>query len=158
MNPGMIRATVGSMIFAGWMLSNGIVSAATPPTQSQLTPRQVVEAFQKLAFDEYKPVEAILKYISPDVVEHDPTIPSTRDAIIEYMKARDWTKGGPKSDIKRIISEGEYVVVHHHLTRKPGEIGIAAVDIFRVKGGLIVEHWDVLQPIPSDSPNKAGMF
>jgi predicted SnoaL-like aldol condensation-catalyzing enzyme len=154
----VIRVTFGCVAFAGLMLSSGSGSAATQASQAQMTPRQVVEAFQKLAFEEYKPVEAIMKYISPNVVEHDPTIPSTRDAIIAYMKDRDWTKGGPKSDIKRIISEGEYVVVHHHLTRKPGEIGIAAVDIFRVKDGLIIEHWDVLQPIPVDSPNKAGMF
>jgi predicted SnoaL-like aldol condensation-catalyzing enzyme len=40
----------------------------------------------------------------------------------------------------------------------PDDLGQAVVDIFRVEDGRIVEHWDVLQPVPAESANSNGMF
>jgi len=159
-----MKRFVATIFLAGLIGGNTAAQAvdnspsAAVADRSHMSAREVVEAFQALAFVEYKPVEAILEYVSPDVIEHDPTIPSTREAIIEYMEQRDWTTGGPKSDIKRIISDGEYVVVHHHLVREPGTPGFAVIDMFRVENGWIVEHWDVLQPVPEGGPNTVGMF
>ena len=40
------------------------------------------------------------------------------------------------------------------------DLGRAVVDIFRVEDGRIVEHWDVMQPVPAESnnDNDNGMF
>lgn len=123
-----------------------------------MSTREVIEAFEKMGIDEHKPKEAVLAYFSPDVVDHDPGVKGDRQSIIDYLDSRDWSSGVPKRTIRHIIVEGDLGVVHHHIVRKPGEKGIAAVDIFRVKDGKVVEHWDVLQPIPEDSPNQNGMF
>lgn len=32
------------------------------------------------------------------------------------------------------------------------------VDLFRVRGGKTVEHWDVLQDVPATAANDNGMF
>ena len=40
----------------------------------------------------------------------------------------------------------------------PDDLGLAVVDIFRVEDGRIIEHWDVIQPVPAESANTNGMF
>jgi predicted SnoaL-like aldol condensation-catalyzing enzyme len=63
-----------------------------------------------------------------------------------------------RGDIKQIFADGDFVIVHVHGVRVPGERGSAIVDIFKLEDGKIVEHWDVLQPIPETSANTNGMF
>jgi len=118
----------------------------------------VVDAFDQMAFFDHKPVEAVMKYVSADVIEHDPTTANGRQGILDYFKKRDWSKSEMQDKIYREIVQGDMVVVHHHIMDHPGDIGMAAVDIFRVENGLIVEHWDVLQQVPQQPANKLSMF
>jgi predicted SnoaL-like aldol condensation-catalyzing enzyme len=50
------------------------------------------------------------------------------------------------------------VIVHVHVTPVPGTPGLAVVDIFRLEQGKIVEHWDVIQPVPDAALNMNSMF
>jgi predicted SnoaL-like aldol condensation-catalyzing enzyme len=118
----------------------------------------VVLAFDKLAFDDRKPKAAVLKFLSADFVDHDPALVGTRDSVIARLDKLDWSTGGPKREVQRVIGSGDIVAIHHRLTRKPGDQPIAAIDMFRVKEGLIVEHWDVMQTVPEASINPAPMF
>ena len=45
-----------------------------------------------------------------------------------------------------------------HVKQNQGDLGGAVVHIFRFHNGLIVEFWDVGQPIPENSPNENGVF
>ena len=53
---------------------------------------------------------------------------------------------------------GDYVIVHVHAVREPGTRGNAIIDIFRLENGKVVEHWDVIQPVPEKAANNNGMF
>ena len=57
-----------------------------------------------------------------------------------------------------MIAEGDLFMLHVHAVREPGQRGTAIVDIFRVENGKIVEHWDVLQPVPEKAANENTMF
>ncbi len=55
----------------------------------------------------------------------------------------------------RTVAEGEFVLV-----QSDGEVSRPVVyyDLFRVEGGKIVEHWDVIQDIPAEIPHDNGLF
>jgi predicted SnoaL-like aldol condensation-catalyzing enzyme len=59
--------------------------------------------------------------------------------------------------IKRVIAEGDLVVTHGLINRAPEDRGMAAVDIFRLHDGKIVEHWGVQQPLPERAANDNTM-
>jgi predicted SnoaL-like aldol condensation-catalyzing enzyme len=61
-------------------------------------------------------------------------------------------------DIKRAVAEGDLVVTHSLLKTSPEDRGAAAADIFRLEDGNVVEHWDVLQPVPESAANDHPMF
>jgi predicted SnoaL-like aldol condensation-catalyzing enzyme len=61
-------------------------------------------------------------------------------------------------DIKRTVAEGDLVVTHSLIKTSPEDRGTAAADFFRLEDGKIVEHWDVLQPVPESAANDHPMF
>jgi predicted SnoaL-like aldol condensation-catalyzing enzyme len=61
-------------------------------------------------------------------------------------------------DIRRVIADGDLVMTHSRLTFVPDGPDLALADIWRLDGGRIVEHWDVIQPVPAEAANNNGMF
>ncbi|WP_144713268.1 nuclear transport factor 2 family protein [Curtobacterium pusillum] len=80
------------------------------------------------------------------------------DAFVGYVH---WLRGQVPElhlDIKRTIAEGDLVVTHSNLHLAPGDRGMAVADFWRLDGGRIVEHWDVIQEVPEEAANTNTMF
>ncbi|UOO86254.1 nuclear transport factor 2 family protein [Neisseria arctica] len=61
--------------------------------------------------------------------------------------------------IKRVVAEGDLVVLHVNSKKTPEDPGNAVVDIFHLNNnGKIVEHWDISMPVPESSASGRGMF
>jgi predicted SnoaL-like aldol condensation-catalyzing enzyme len=98
------------------------------------------------------------EFISPDYVQHSALAPPGRESLKAFLRNARSESPDAVHDIKRSFVDGDHVVVHYHVRRWPGDVGFAVIDIFRVEGGMIVEHWDVLQPIDPNRPNPNSMF
>jgi len=86
--------------------------------------------------------------------QHNPGAGDDPEPFIEIVKRTAQNFPDFRMDSKRIIAEGDLVVLHSHLILKPGDRGTAVVDIFRLENGKIVEHWDVVQEVPEKSANN----
>ncbi|MEV7548812.1 nuclear transport factor 2 family protein [Amycolatopsis sp. NPDC089917] len=104
----------------------------------------VVDCFENLFA--HKDFAAAGANVHPDFVTHSPGFPSGRDAFVEAMRTSPMI--GADVSVKRVIADEDHVVVHLHVVPPGEEHGMAVVDIVRVADGLIVEHWDVKQPVP----------
>jgi predicted SnoaL-like aldol condensation-catalyzing enzyme len=122
------------------------------------TAKQIVEKFSQQFFIEKNYKQAYLDWVAPDYVQHNPIATDGRDKAIEALGPVFAANPDLKVDIKRIVGDETQVAVHYHSTMKPGTPGFAAVDMFRVKDCRIVEHWDVIQPMPTRSANDHPMF
>jgi predicted SnoaL-like aldol condensation-catalyzing enzyme len=120
--------------------------------------KDVVMAFGRLAFGEKNPADAAERYLSEDYVQHNPQVPDGREAFVQMVGGLLAQAPDAVFDVKRVIAEDDLVVLHTHLKVTPDENGQAVVDIFRVEDGKVVEHWDVLQPVPDESANDNSMF
>ena len=120
--------------------------------------KSIVREWNDLALNQRKPEEAVAKYLGPNYRQHNPGAADGAEPFIGFVKWFAQTYPDFRMESKRIIAEGDCVVLHSHLIRKPGERGTAVVDIFRLENGKIVEHWDVLQEVPETSANNNTMF
>ena len=92
--------------------------------------------------------------VSGPYIQHNPLFPNGLDSIIDYIKQA----GRIPCEVKRIAIDGDLAFVHVHYLDWGGQ-ETAGVDIFRFDAdGKIVEHWDVLQPVPAASNNANTMF
>jgi predicted SnoaL-like aldol condensation-catalyzing enzyme len=121
--------------------------------------KATVVAYYTTAFNDKNPELAVAKYGGPVYIQHNPLAADGFQAFIAFVKA--YTTANPQLhvDIKRVIGECNMVVTHSHITTSPDDRGNAVADIFRLnRQGKVVEHWDVIQPVPAESANDNTMF
>lgn len=138
----------------------GSVISATPAeaAKCKLKPKEVVTKFMTQFYVDKQPRAAFETWVVPGYIQHNPMAPTGRDAAIAFLEPFFAANPNINYSIKRIIAEGNLVAVHAHGKMSAEDRGLAVIDILRVEGCKVVEHWDVVQPVPEQSANNNGMF
>ena len=156
MKAGSIARLVGALALAATSLSvlGGEAPAASAPqpvragppgappdttTPAEKANAALVTAFFNKVFTDHQVQAAFEQYVSKDFVEHhvwfDHPGEHGRQGAIDVLSAEFRRDPAHKLAAKRVVAQGDHVSVH-------SVDGGGDIDIFRVKDGKIVEHWD----------------
>lgn len=97
--------------------------------------------------------DSVSKYVSADnFIQHNPHLADGL-AALEGFLPHLFNNMMPEGtwEVKRVIAEDDMVVVHSLAKPTPAALGMSVVDIFRVEGDKIVEHWDVTTDVPEST-------
>lgn len=119
--------------------------------------RQLVLKFYNGVFNDHQ-VASSASVIVDDYIQHNPGVPDGKAAFVDYFTGYFQKNPAARSRVVHSASDRDLVLLHVHSTNGATDRGHAIVDIFRVKAGKIVEHWDVVQTVPEPSANKNTMF
>lgn len=99
------------------------------------------------------------EYIRADYVQHSQMAEPGVASLKAFLEAKQTENPDALQHMKRAFVDGDHVILHYHV--QPGgsdDPGFGVIDIFRLEDGMVVEHWDCVQPVPENSPNPNSMF
>ena len=111
----------------------------------------VLEAFDTL-FNKRDYVAAE-KLWSPHYMQHSAHIGPGREGLFDLIKSLPPTL---KYEPGTIVAEGNFVIVHGRFSGFGQPVNWIAADIVRLKDGVLVEHWDVIQDEATQEQSKSG--
>ncbi|HMT43082.1 MAG TPA: nuclear transport factor 2 family protein [Chakrabartia sp.] len=134
-----------------------LLSGCTQPVDPDAQNRKLVTDFARIFYTEKDVKRAFETYVVPDYIQHNPGIADGRDAAVKALEPM-FSAPGAKFEVKRILVDGDMAMIHLFGQGDPKTPGAAVADLYRLKDGKIVEHWDILQPMPATSANPHPMF
>jgi predicted SnoaL-like aldol condensation-catalyzing enzyme len=122
-------------------------------SQSQVAKNKalVLEAFDTL-FNK-RDYAAAQRYWSPGYIQHSAHIEPGRDGLFNLIKSIPPTL---KYEPGVIVAEEDLVILHGRFSGFGAPVNWIAADIVRIKDGVLVEHWDVIQDEATQEQSKSG--
>ena len=149
-----MKRLLTATLLAASLVSTALPALASPREDANKT---LVLAFYDAAFSKLDADDAA-RYLAPGYIQHNPEVANGVAPLQDYVRWIRANNPQSRASIKRVLADGDLVMLHVHSQDKPGDLGVAVVDIFRVQDGKIAEHWDVIQPVPAKDANGNGMF
>jgi predicted SnoaL-like aldol condensation-catalyzing enzyme len=93
------------------------------------------------------------RYWSPNYIQHSAHIAPGRQGLFDLIKSMPPTL---KYEAGTIVANGDFVIVHGRFSGFGARVNWIAADIVRVKDGVLVEHWDVIEDEATPEQSKSG--
>src|SRR5882757_798481 len=120
-------------------------------TTEENNKKLVLEAFDTL-FNK-RDYAAAERYWSPNYIQHSAHIEPGREGLFNLIKSIPPTL---KYEPGVIVAEGDFVIVHGRFSDFGLPVNWIAADIIRMKDGILIEHWDVIQDEATKEQSKSG--
>ena len=111
----------------------------------------VLKAFDTL-FNKRDYAEAE-RFWSPNYIQHSAHIEPGREGLFNLIKTMP-----PKFKYEpgTIVAEGDFVIVHGRFSDFGEPVNWISAAIVRIKDGILIEHWDVIQDEVTQGQSKSG--
>lgn len=131
------------------LLLGAPVHAAEPDEANRATMR----AFVETAYGQKQVRTAYETWVAPDLIQHNPSIADGREAAIAELEGL-LRQPSAHFDVKHVVVDGDMAAVHFRGNLGVGTAGAVVIELFRLKDGKIVEHWDSFQVIDPKASTK----
>ncbi len=134
--------------------AGGVVAGHSEEEQRNI---DTVLAFYDAALNA-KDADLAATFLGDRYIQHNPAAQDGEAGMRAFVGWLGSNFPDNRSEVRSVLVDGDKVVLHVHTRRTPDQAGNAVMEIFRLEEGRIVEHWDVIQPIPEQAANQNGMF
>jgi predicted SnoaL-like aldol condensation-catalyzing enzyme len=93
-------------------------------------------------------------YWSPQYIQHSAHIPPGRDGLFNLVKALPDTL---RHETELIMAEGDMVMLRGRFSGHDQPAPWIVVDTVRMRDGMLVEHWDVIEDEVSRAASVSGL-
>ncbi|EOI3527813.1 nuclear transport factor 2 family protein [Cronobacter dublinensis] len=151
----MKKTMAGFLVAASLLTANGAVASARQSDVEEANRQRVITFYDRF-FNQHDTAAADV--VADDYRQHNPEVPDGKAPFVNYFSG--FFRDNPQSRAKviRSAADGDLVWLQVHSTNGSHDRGQAVLDIFRVKDGKIVEHWDIIQDVPEKAANVNTMF
>jgi predicted SnoaL-like aldol condensation-catalyzing enzyme len=111
----------------------------------------VLEAFETLFNRRDYP--AAERYWSAHYIQHSAHIPPGREGLFDLVRN---TPATMRYENALTVADGDYVLLHGRFSGIGQPAAWVVVDIVRLEGGRLAEHWDVIQDEATKEQSKSG--
>ena len=144
-----------SLILAGCVLAAALSTARATDVEAnkELYRHYIEEIWNK------RDLTAADRYLAPDYIEHNTNLPPGLEGRKKFVATVLAAFSDYHAEIQEVVAEGDRVVARVQFTgtndgpcegRPPthNNLSFFTADFFRIAGGKIAEHWDVVNVLP----------
>ena len=132
---------------------SAVITSAQDQAELLESSHERLAANKRLVYDMYREIvqgghaDRVEHYFTPEYIQHNPNVRSGRDELAAFLRGSRPAR--PLEDtiklpLLNIIAERDMVLVvgERRETDDQGEYVTTWFDLYRIKDGLIAEHWD----------------
>ena len=128
--------------------SKSISGPANDPEPAARSRELIIHLFSEFFGDH--DLSAAERYLHPDYIQHDYDVPPGREGFKAHFAGVFARFPDFHVKIRHILVDGDLVAMHGYGVTDPGKIEVLVVDTYRVKDGLLYEHWGTVQQLPPE--------